>query len=799
MYKPGWSRRYFLKSTSLAGGYLASMSAIGQTLNLDKSQPSTSKIKSTIGYWKKDSSGLPVFRYIAKPLKRSNVTNFTQPAELLEDDPYFLLGNYRLTGFIHSSGVLRLMSGERAWARLNEHQDGHVAHYASLNVSSKDGDSAFNLIGPQGMARDPILCRREFGIGYATFFYALKNLRCRRTLSVMPSTQLNSGLSVFLVEIELINQGSTTIDIRYEESLLARYASNMDRVKPEENWPVEYQATVEKQEAIDRITCRFKAVPKDPTRIIPQNQASRNDLSPKAVFIQSLGELNQNINGGVFSTDRDTSGKNLGINFIANIEAGKGIKIYFVIGTSDAVAINLTPIVNAVSANKDKNAASPFIDQWKNRLPSFAKEKNSDLLSEMQWNAYVLESMAKHSEFYNETFIPQGMTYDYTIGLTAAPRDHLQHSLPLCYTNPALAKSTIRFVLKKMTHEGEIKYTDIGYGRTTNSAWNTSDQQLYLFLAVSEYLRISEDSGFLEETTEFLPMEANYSATTLEKLRRALAYLRDEVNVGPNGLIRLMNSDWNDMIYMDTPIMKNFWLAESHMNSAMALCVIPALILELEKNQKKLTSKNQSLCKDLISGLRILEKSNRDAFYKDLDNRSFSRRLYLASGEALGDKDMHIEPQGFLMQDLQFPKERKKILWHEIENRLLDKELLEPRQRERGIPGSQYMPGTGENGGSWHALTGPLVIGLASVDKNAAAKLLERMTFKHFAKCYPDYWVGHWTSPDTINTFEAGNLVGLPRNGDIGFWFNFAAYCAHSHAWPLYCYLRLQKNDIATS
>lgn len=796
MYTLGWSRRSFLKNTSLLGGYAATVSAMSQANEISaRSAPQ----KSTIGIWEKDQSDLPLFRYIAKPLKQSTVNDFKNPAELLEDDPYFLLGNYRLTSFVHSSGVVRLLSGERAWSKLNEGKDQRADNTAWLEINGRDGTSRIDLIGPKGIARNPALCKREFGIGYANFVYQLKTLQCRRTLSVAPSAALNSGLSAYLVEIELTNQTQITQEISYEESILARYVSSMDRGVAEEQWPVQYKASVVEKPETGLIVCNFSAQPKDPSRQTPSDQANRNDLSPPGLFIQSLAQLNGALKTEVYSAESDTSGKRLAVRFSASVPAGKSINVFFVIGTTSAAKpTDVAPVIAAALANQGKQKSlSPFINEWKKRLPDFAKEKNSALLGEMQWNAYVLESMAKHSEFYGETFIPQGMTYDYTMGLTAAPRDHLQHSLPLCYTNPALAKSTIRFVLKKMTYQGEIKYTDIGYGRTSNSAWNTSDQQLYLFLAVAEYLRISDDSGFLEEQTEFLPMEAKYGATTLEKLRRALAYLRDEISVGPHGLIRLMNSDWNDMIFMDTPVMKNYWTAESHMNSAMGLCVLPALIKELEKSQQKLNADNQQLCKDLISGLRLFEKSNRDAFYKDLQNRTFSRRLYLAGGEVLGDKDMHIEPQIFLMQDTNFPREKKKILWREIQDRLLDKELLEPRQREHGVPGAQYVPGTGENGGLWHSLTGPLVIGLASVDKKAASALLERMTFSHFAKCYPDYWVGHWTSPDTINTYESGNIAGLPRNGDGGFWFNFAAYCAHSHAWPLYCYLRLQKDDIA--
>lgn len=174
MYKSSFSRRLFLKGSSLLGGYAATASAFSQANELTNARLANQK--SSIGNWEKDQSDLPLFRYIAKPFKQSSVNDFKNPAELLEDDPYFLLGNYRLTSFVHSSGVMRLLSGERAWSKLNEGKDQRPDNKAWLDVTDKEGKSRIDLIGPKGIARDPALCTREFGIGYANFVYQLKHL-----------------------------------------------------------------------------------------------------------------------------------------------------------------------------------------------------------------------------------------------------------------------------------------------------------------------------------------------------------------------------------------------------------------------------------------------------------------------------------------------------------------------------------------------------------------------------------------------------------------------------------------------
>ena len=779
-------RRRFLK----AGSLLAGSALYGRTHARETGAgpvSSGSASGSTIGVWRRDEAGLPAFGYTAPPFVPGVPL---KGAVVLEDDPYFILGNYRLTAFVHSSGVVRVMTGERAWARLNEGLDGRPDNRATLTLQSSTGTSTIDLVGAQGQARDPQRCTRTFGVGYADFRYASPALAIRRTVSVAPSAAVNTGTPAYLVEVELTLRGGDEQAFVFEESLLAHYVAAADLGTLEQRWPTHYTYAVTDDPDAGRVSCAMSATPADPASVGPDGQPSRNDLSPPGLFMQVVANASQATVCTVPAYTQEGAGKRIGLRFSGKIAAGEQRRFRFVVGLAYADGMpDLRDMLAAATASR--RHCSPFINAWNARLPAFASEKDAGLRDEMRWNAYVLEAMATYSAFYDETYVPQGMTYDYVMGITAAPRDHLQHSLPLCYTNPALAKSTIRFVLKKMTYQGEIKYTDLGYGRTSNSAWNTSDQQLYLFLAVAEYLRVTGDAGFLEERTEFLPMEAHYGATTLEKLRRAFAYLRDEVGTGPHGLIRLMNSDWNDMVYADTPVMKSFFNAESHMNSAMALAVLPGLIRQLDQTLPALAPATRERCKTLINGLGQFERANRLAFYADLGDRTFARRLYLTDGVVLGDGDMHIEPQIFLMQDDGFPVARKTALWSAIRDRLLAGETLGPRQREHGVPATKYAPGTCENGGSWNALTGPLIIGVASIDRRAAAALLERMTTRHFISRYPHFWVGHWTAPDTFNSHESGDIAGLPRPGDGGLWFNFAAYCAHAHAWPLYAYLRL--------
>ena len=101
-------------------------------------------------------------------------------------------------------------------------------------------------------------------------------------------------------------------------------------------------------------------------------------------------------------------------------------------------------------------------------------------------------------------------------------------------------------------------------------------------------------------------------------------------------------------------------------------------------------------------------------------------------------------------------------------------------------------PGTSENGGFWYSLGGQAIAGVATFDREAALAMLKRMTFRNFARHHPDYWVGRWTAPDTLNAESCGDLAGLPRPMNDGVFLKMANYCAHPHAWPIYAYFRIQ-------
>jgi len=407
----------------------------------------------------------------------------------------------------------------------------------------------------------------------------------------------------------------------------------------------------------------------------------------------------------------------------------------------------------------------------------------------MLWNAYTLEVMATYSQYFRETYIPQGSVYAYHLGQNASNRDHLQHALPLIYTHPALAKSCIHYAMKHSLSDGEIKRQNIGFGYCDPSIYMESDPQLYIFMTVGEYLRVTSDHRFLDEEIHYYPMEAGKTTSVLSLLAKHFVYLRDHVGRGRHGLIRMLNSDWSDSFFHAYSPNIHWTFAESHMNSTMGLAVLPRLSRELNRYAEKAPDK--TLANQLASAMSAYYDELNRAVMKDMEGRNFAARCYIGEHDdpklKFGVDTLCLEAQPFLLQAENFPLERKRQRFKEIKTRVLDREKYGASTREVPL---WSAAGDGEDGGIWFSHQGALVAGLASFDRDEARKLLHKLTFHSYAEQYPDYWVGHWTFADSLNSTLS------VREGLYHPWTPkpFQPFCAHAHAWILYCYFKLKEH-----
>lgn len=756
------TRRTFLAG---AGALAAASLAASKT----PTWAATGTSASSLGDWIEDDYGLPAYHY-AGPMRFPNSPQ-RDGAPMIPDDPFFLAGNYRLTVFTHASGLYQIIGGERSWSRMNQGDARWGgANSAAVEISGQRHD----LIGLDAPAA--IAATRRFGVGFARWDYALApSLTITRVLSVAPSTKIGEGTSAFLMQVTLGNTGPAPLRLRYSEFIRAKYQqlfAEWDTDQRGVTFPIQPAAAP----VNGTVTASFAARGKRKLTFPPAGEMARYEQFPPTLFVKTIG-------GDLTAvSDTDPAGqRNIGVTADLNLAPSETRTLTFVAGYTrdvasiDALSASLAPPASA------KPLGSAFGDAWLRILPKFSEESDLVLRREMVWNAAALESMATWREYYDETVIPQGTIYDYIWGNMASSRDLAQQALPFCHTNPAIARSTLRFIMKRTLPDGTVQLNDEGFGWCPSGGQQTSDQQLYFFLLLAEYLRATRDVGILTDSLGYYPLENSGHDTGLAHVRQAFLFLRDRVGTFSHGIICRWNSDWNDMFGWwpsEIPYNTEFTVGESHMNSAMALVILGDLAHSIDALKLPEAAELTAAMFEYRSELHV-------AWNRDLDNRDFPRRAWMDATTPLGEDNMWLEPQGYTLLIPEFSIERKRRLFTQLQNRLLANEALGPRQIEKPTPRSGTPQGSRENGGFWYALNGPVVLGVATFDRAAARDLLRRMTFSNYAAHFPDYWTGQWSASDSLDSSllpTSGLSTGIP-------------WCAHAHAWPLYCYLRLNEKS----
>ena len=734
----------------------------------------------SVGKWSFSSQQLPVYQYTGRlpivTLDKSGRDSYIQT------DPYFLLGNYRLTLFVHASGIYQFMTGERAWARMNadaNHQN-YGSNNAQIIIGKGEKQQKIDLIGLKSIATDTQRTQKLFGVGFAKYTYRLnENLVCERLISVKPSTKINTGNPSFVVSITLKNSGKSAQELSYSEEMLVNYVPSAMQLYEKTKSPVYYTSKVNVDKSTQTVLADLTCVASSFLNFPNKNQRYIYDLNPPTIFM-SAKSFDKNITNQI-TANKDT----LSARFTTTLKPGEARTFHVIIGLNYLKSNQaIQEQINELFINTDlkTNTEGLYQTAWKKQLPDFSDEKDVVIRREMLWNAYTLEAMATYCAYYGETIIPQGTLYAYHFGDNISNRDHLQAALPLCYTNPALAKSILRYVIMHSETDGEIMRGDAGNGYTPPSIYKESDEQLYFFNTLSQYLAATKDYAFLNEKVWLYPAENKRGEAVLNILKNYFVYLRDEVGRGSNGLVKMLNSDWSDSFFHENSPNIYAGTAESHLNSVMVLAIFPKLITELKN------AKNQD-AKDFLIALENYRREVSESYFKDLGDRKFSARAYLNQKKKFGVDNVCVEPQGYLLQIPDLSITRKKEIYEFIKSKIYSPEKIGFRTREKPIWSNT---GEGEDGGIWFSLEGSVIAGVATFDKEEAKKLLHTMSFQNFTDQYPDIWLGQWTNGDNVNSTLS------KRDGLCYFWEKdranvFQGYCCHPHAWSLYCYLKIKE------
>ena len=166
-----------------------------------------------LGNWLSDQSNTPYFSYHAELPFQATLPN--GKAAVLDDDPYFLLGNYKFKLFTYASGQYEVFSGERAAGRFN-HKKNTTAQISIDGMSHE-------LLGVKSLAANPTITKRNFGLGYAEFMYDLDGISIKRQLNVKPSEKINQGSSGVFFAVTIKNNSNKTSKINYTENMAFNY------------------------------------------------------------------------------------------------------------------------------------------------------------------------------------------------------------------------------------------------------------------------------------------------------------------------------------------------------------------------------------------------------------------------------------------------------------------------------------------------------------------------------------------------------------------------------------------------
>ncbi|MBC7945514.1 MAG: DUF3131 domain-containing protein, partial [Burkholderiales bacterium] len=186
---------------------------------------------------------------------------------------------------------------------------------------------------------------------------------------------------------------------------------------------------------------------------------------------------------------------------------------------------------------------------WWDRVLGVIEVKTPDLALDLLLNRWLLYQDLSCRIWGRSAFYQSGGAYGF--------RDQLQDVLAVVYAAPWIARAQILRAASRQFREGDVQHwwhPPSGAGVRTR----ISDDLLWLPYVTAQYVRITGDSGILDESAPFLdgailgadehdkyfvPSQSAETASLLEHCRRAVEKGATE---GAHGLPLIGGGDWND-------------------------------------------------------------------------------------------------------------------------------------------------------------------------------------------------------------------------------------------------------------
>ncbi len=430
---------------------------------------------------------------------------------------------------------------------------------------------------------------------------------------------------------------------------------------------------------------------------------------------------------------------------------------------------------DAFASDDAHTRRSEGLDALRRRLPEAAADQAPQAAHEIPWHAALLTGGVCADGVLGGHTLDQGSAYSYRHGFNGAARDPLQHALPLVHTEPDLALSVLRNTCAWASPEGELPYALDNVKQPRTDLFQPSDQNLWTLWLAAEYAAATGDLAAFEAPAGFHPVHEAAEVPLREHLRLQFRYFKDVVGVGEHGHVRIRNADWNDLALDEAGIDRQAMIerGESVLNSAMAAWVLPVYAGLAERLGDDATA----------TEARAYAEELRVRVAGEWNGRWFRRALG-PGGARVGEDDLWLEVQPWAILCGAATEDRSRQLLCTIDELLRKDSPLGARLH--------WPPKTDGMGGTWYAINATLIWAAARVDPGLAWDEWRRMSLAAHGEAYPDLWEGTLSGPDAYLPPEAERPGQTWVLQDLGVAMqSWPVANMHSHAQPLFAYLRL--------
>lgn len=413
---------------------------------------------------------------------------------------------------------------------------------------------------------------------------------------------------------------------------------------------------------------------------------------------------------------------------------GRSLSLSFVFGfAADDRQVRAT--VDAVRSSGANALWKATQRAWQNTVVrvTFNDTADADVARETAWRtANLLSWVTMRGDFGYRHAMTQGSAYLYLHGADGVPRDQSLFALAALFSRPDIVRSTLELLMQTQDANGAMTYAWGDVGMRSDALglheW-PSDLDLFLFWAVAEYVSFTGDMAWL--------------ASILDHLRVAAAHLIGSVGLGPHGLLRVQQGDWDDgvVVALADPIAIAFTVqrGESIPNSAMACVVLPRIAAAIKPLDAALAQQLVAYAAPLPALLRKWAFVN-GTFARMWAVDGLDRPFLVANGSI----DLQAVVWPLLADDNVLLTRNEKIA-------LVDRVSLELSS----AIGPLLSP---SNAQVWPAISQLFVAAVAAIPERAylAAPLLRVHTLAQHVRAFPRSWVGVLSGPDGFDAVSGG-------------------------------------------